>query len=510
MTALTPGSKLDGPIESGFRRTLVLVGVTLASALQALNVTIANAVLPHIQGDFSAGIEEVAWVLTAAMVGTAIGMPSSGWLGMRFGRRRSLLVCLSLFAIATLLLAFTTSLAQVVALRAAQGIFGGPLMPLGMPILLNAYPKREHDKVMAFWAGGSILATILGPPVGGWLTEFHDWRLALAFPAPFALLGVYIAADAIPESGKKFGLRLDWIGFLGLAASLSAIQLMLDRGNRLDWFDSREITIWVCVAAGALYVFVVRSAYTRHPFIDLRIFLDRNYAISIVCMMAAGWISFAPLMLLPSLLGRLQDVPVEIVSLMITPRGFGFAFGSFVLSHLIRVLDARLMLAIGFLIQASAAWYMTTFDIEVGLPEVTLSGIVLGMGESVIWTPLALIAFSRLSSDLHDYAAAVIHSARFFGGGIGISVGVIVLARSTQTSHAALVESVTPFPGVADIAAAAPVWDTATLIGLARLDNEIIRQASMIGYVNDFWLLLAVALSMLPLIALIEKPIRAK
>ncbi len=513
MNEMTAGTQLgDRPptiIDSAFRRTVILFSVIVAGALQTLSATIANAVLPQMQGDLSAGLEEISWVLTATMVGTAIGMPAAGWLGMRFGRRRSLLVALGVFTFASAALGVATSLEEVVFWRAVQGLAGGPMLPLSMPILLDVYPKKSHGMVMGFWAGGSMMGAVLGPPAGGVLAEIYNWRLAFVCMVPAGLLALYAIALTVPRFQTRPNLRLDWLGFLALAACLASTQFMLDRGNRLDWFESREITTWGVVASAALYLFVARCSYARQPFIDLRVFRDKNFAICAVCMVVAGVTSFAALMLLPSLLGRLQNLPLETVSLMLTPRGVGFMIGIFVLGHLVKVMDERLMMALGFCLQGVAFWYMTTFDLTIGLYEVFIAGMWMGMGEAVIWIPLSVLAFSRLSPGLVDYGAAVIHSSRFFGGGIGISAGVTVLARSTQANRAELNEHLSPFRQSFDIAGSQGVWDLSNLQGLMQLDIELFRQASMIAYVNDFWALTIAALIVLPLILFLDRPRRA-
>lgn len=493
-------------IESTTRRTLILVSVTIAGALQTLSATIANAVLPQMQGDLSAGLEEISWVLTATMIGTAIGMPSAGWLGIRFGRRRCLLIALAIFTFASGALGVATTLEEVVFWRAVQGLAGGPMLPLTMPILIDVYPKKEHGMVMGFWAGGSMLGGILGPPIGGILAEIYDWRLAFVCMVPAGLLAYYMIVLTVPHFKGRPSLRLDWIGFLGLACCLASIQIMLDRGNRLDWFESREIITWAVVAVTALYVFVARCSTARQPFIDLRVFGYKNFSICAFCMVMAGLTTFAGLMLLPSFLGRLQNLPLETVSLMLTPRGIGFMIGIFVLGHLIKVMDARAMMALGFVIQSVAAWYMTNFDLTVGLYEIFLVGVGMGIGEAVLWIPLAQLAFAPLPSSLHDYAAAIIHSSRFFGGGLGISLGVTILARSTQTNHAELSENISPFNETLNAMGTQGIWDLSTIQGLMRLDIELFRQATMIAYVNDFWALTLVAALVIPLIVFLDRP----
>jgi DHA2 family multidrug resistance protein len=507
---MTSDAHSDAPqsmiIGSPIRRTVILISVTVAGGLQTLNATIANAILPQMQGDLSAGLEEISWVLTATMIGTAIGMPSAGWLGMRFGRRKSLLAALAIFTLASGALGFSTSLDEVVFWRAVQGLAGGPMLPLTMPILLQVYPKENHGMVMGFWAGGSMLGAVFGPPVGGILAELYNWRVAFVFMVPAGAIALYMIALTVPRFSRRPTLRLDWIGFISLATGLASVQIMLDRGNRLDWFESREIITWAVAAAASLYVFIARCSYARQPFIDLRIFRHKNFAICAFCMLIAGVTSFAGLMLLPSFLGRLQNMPLETVSLMLTPRGIGFMIGIFILGHLIKIMDARAMMAFGFAIQAVAAWYMTTFDLSVGLFEIFIAGMGLGMGEAVLWIPLAMLAFAPLPAKLHDYGSAVIHSSRFLGGGLGISFGVTILARSTQANRAELNENLSLFNEAFSLSTPPGFWDLSNIQGLMRLDFEVFRQAAMIAYVNDFWALALAAVVVLPLIAFLDLP----
>lgn len=491
---------------SPLRRILILVSLTFAAALPTLNVTVGNAVLPQMRGDLSAGLEEISWVLTATMVCTAIAMPTAGWFGMRFSQRRALIVCIVAFTLASTMLGFADTLEEVVLWRACQGLFGGPISPLCIPVLLSTYPKRDHGMAMALWAGGVMLAPIMGPPLGGYLTALYDWHLAFGFMVPLGVVTYFFVVGALPESQGRSELRFDWMGFLALSIAVAATQIMVDRGTRLDWFESNEITMWALVAAFAFYIFLVHNLTTRQPFVDFRIFRDKNFVIGSTCLLVSGILTFAPLMLLPTLLGELRGVPVETIGFMLMPRGIGFVFGTFVLGRLIRIIDPRMMLAIGFLIEAIAFWYMTTFDLTIGLPEMFVAGVVLGAGEAVMWTPVATITFSTLAPHLHAYGSAIFQFGRFFASGMGISTAVIILSRSTQSNHATLSEFISPFSKVLHFREYADLWDISSAEGLARIEGELTRQASMIGYLNDFWLLMVLTLAVMPLILFLDRP----
>jgi len=497
-------------VDSRLQQTFILLSLTFASALPTLNVTIGNAVLPQIRGDLSAGLEEISWVLTANLVATAIAMPTAGWFGMRFGQRRTLIGSVIGFTIASSMLGFVDSLEGVVFWRAVQGLFGGPIPPICMPILLRSFARSEHGWVMAVWSGGVMLAPILAPPLGGYLTELYNWRFAFLFMVPVGIVTYFLVFAAINESKRNLDLRLDWFGFLALSVSVAATQLLLDRGNRVDWFESPEIIVFAVVAGAGFYVFLVHCLTTRQPFVDLRIFLDRNYAVAFACWCVSGIMTFAPLMLLPTLLGRLRDVPVETIGIMLMPRGVGFVIGAVIVARLIRVMDSRVLLAFGLASQVPAFWYMSTFDLGVGLPEVFVAGSILGLGEAFTWTAVATIGFSTLTPSLQGYGAAIFQFGRFFLSSVGISLMVTVLARSTQVNHASLSQGISPFNESLRVTNQSGLWDIEVLQGLARLENELTRQATMIGYLNDFWLLTLLAAAVVPLVLLLKRPRRER
>ena len=493
-------------VDSRLQQTFILLSLTFASALPTLNVTIGNAVLPQIRGDLSAGLEEISWVLTANLVATAIAMPTAGWFGMRFGQRRTLIGSVIGFTIASSMLGFVDSLEGVVFWRAVQGLFGGPIPPICMPILLRSFARSEHGWVMAVWSGGVMLAPILAPPLGGYLTELYNWRFAFLFMVPVGIVTYFLVFAAINESRRNLDLRLDWFGFLALSVSVGATQLLLDRGNRVDWFESPEIIVFAVVAGAGFYVFLVHCLTTRQPFVDLRIFLDRNYAVAFACWCVSGIMTFAPLMLLPTLLGRLRDVPVETIGIMLMPRGVGFVIGAVIVARLIRIMDSRVLLAFGLASQVPAFWYMSTFDLGVGLPEVFVAGSILGLGEAFTWTAVATIGFSTLTPSLQGYGAAIFQFGRFFLSSVGISLMVTVLARSTQVNHASLSQGISHFNETLRVTNQSGLWDIDVLKGLARLESELTRQATMIGYLNDFWLLTLLAAGVVPLVLLLKRP----
>lgn len=492
--------------ESPAQRTAILISTMFASSLPTVNITVVNVVLPQMRGDLSAGIEEISWVLTATLIAMAISMPTAGWITNRFGGRQSILVVTLAFTISTGMLGPATTLEEVILWRFCQGLFGGLIPSLSMVILLNSFPQQQHSRALALWAGGIMIGPVIGPVIGGYLSEIHNWRLAFLFMVPWGVIAYLTLLAFIPFTPKHANLRLDWIGFLTLAIALASAQLLLDRGNRLDWFDSQEIVVWTVISGFSIYLFVAHSVTTRQPFIDLRIFSDRNFLIGAAFMFVNGALTFASLMLLPTLLGDLRDVPAETIGILLTPRSLGFIFGTYVIGWVAKFVDPRLMLMLGYVVNAWAFWYMAQFNLTVGTTEVFIAGILLGLGEGIAWTPLVTITFSSLSQELRSYAVAMFHSARFFASGVGISLAVMVLMRSMQTNRAELNESLSHFSENSEFSGITVLWNLDHLGGLAALENELIRQATMISYVNDFWLFMIAALLVMPL-ALLAKPI---
>lgn len=495
--------------DSPAQRTGILITTMFASSLPTVNITVVNVVLPQMRGDLSAGIEEISWVLTATLIAMAISMPTAGWISNRFGARQSALAMTLAFTLSTAMLGPASTLEEVILWRFCQGLFGGLIPSLSMMIVLNSYPQRQHSIALALWAGGIMIGPIVGPVLGGYLSEVHNWRLAFLFMVPWGIIAYVAQLAILPATPKQTNLKMDWFGFLTLAVALASAQLMLDRGNRLDWFDSREIVVWALVFGFAFYLFIVHSVTARQPFIDLRIFVDRNFLIGSAFMFVNGGLTFASLMLLPTLLGDLRDVPALTIGILLTPRSVGFIFGTYVLGRLVKIMDPRLMLMLGYVVNAWAFWYMSQFNLTVGTVEVYIAGMLLGLGEGIAWTPLVTITFSSLSQEIRGYGVAMFHSFRFFASGVGISVAVAILTRSMQTNRAELSEHLTPFNEIMRFPENGGLWSLDRLSGLATLENEMMRQAGMISYVNDFWMLMIAALLIMPF-ALLARPAWAR
>ena len=492
---------------SSIQRWIILAVLAFTSGLAMLSLTIANAILPQMQGDLSAGFEEISWVVTATVAATAISMSAAGWSGIRLGQRRALIICTVGFTIASAMLGLADSLEQVIFWRTFQGLFAGPVPPMSITIVLNIFPIRQHGPATMGMTAGYALAPSMGPVVGAYLTDIYSWHVSFLFMALLGVVVISLIMAKTPAADRRSDLRLDWFGLLTLAVALGAAQWTLDRGNHEDWFESPEIVMSAIIVCFSVYLFLAHSLTSRQPFINLRIFLDKNYVIAFVFWSVAGVLEFVPLVLMPTLLGRLQEMPVEIVGILLAPRGIGFVFGIIIFMSLVKLVSPKVILAVGMAFHIPALWYLSTFDITAGLEQFILAGILLGIAESITFSGATTIGFSTLALELRAYGSAIFFCGRFFATSAGISIFVTLLSRSTQSNHATISETISPFNQVLPMINKAVLWDTSSLSGLARLNGEITRQSVMIGYLNDFWILLILSIVVMPLILLIDRPI---
>ena len=486
------------------QRAFVLLTLTMATMLYAMTVTIANVALPQMQGSLSATQDQIAWVVTFNIVATAVATPMAGWLAARMGRRRLMIAAISGFAAASFLCGLAGSVEELVLYRILQGACGAPLVPMSQAILLDTYPKHQHGPATAIWGVGVILGPIIAPTLGGYLSEAYSWRWVFYMIVPFALVslaGVMLCIKRRPQRAR--GVRLDWTGFLALSVTVASLQLMLDRGERQDWFQSWEILIWAGLALSALYVFVMHSLTASQPFLSPQLLRDRNFTIGLVIALVFGMLNFTPITLLPTLLQDLRDYPDSIIGLVLAARGGGtlvaFAFMIFASR-----LDPRIPMTAGFLLQAFAGWSMWQFDINVTTWDVLWTTALQGLGVGLIWVPLSVVTFSTLAPQHVPDGTAIFHLLRNIGSSIHISLSIALVIRTSKMNYAGMVESISPFNETLSLPWVRGLWSTAQQTDLAKLSDEIARQADMIGYLNSFWFFAVTALLALPLILLIR------
>ncbi|HEX6072110.1 MAG TPA: DHA2 family efflux MFS transporter permease subunit [Sphingomicrobium sp.] len=492
------------PLPTG-ERLIVTIGVMMAVLLQVLDTTIANVALPHMQASLGATQDQINWVLTSYIVASAIALPISGWLADKVGRKRLLLISVVVFTIASMLCATATSLGEIVLFRALQGVGGAFIVPLAQATLFDINPRERHGQAMALFGGGVMIGPILGPVLGGWLTDNYNWRWVFLVNLPVGIICALLMLRFMPKTETN-ERKFDLFGFALLGIALGALQMFLDRGEQNDWFSSWETIVEAGLAIAAGWMFVVHMFTARQPLFERAMFTDRNFATSLLFMAVTGVLLLAGLALLPPLLQTLYGYSVLQSGFLTAPRGFGTLISMLLAGRLIGKVDSRLLVGIGVVLMGYSLHMMTGFAIDQPARPVIVSGVVQGLGLGLIFVPLQTLAFETLATRLRTTGAALLNLSRNIGGSIGISVVGTQLVRMTQVSHADLAQNITqqtlPTANPEILQTIAPVAGPAAL---AYINAEVTRQALFIAYLDDFKLMMLVSFVVLPLLLLMRR-----
>jgi MFS transporter, DHA2 family, multidrug resistance protein len=489
-------------------RPMITVSIMLATIMQTLDSTIANVALPHMQGSLSASQDQIAWVLTAYIVAAAIATPLTGWMVDRFGQKNVFLVSIAGFTVASMLCGLSNSLAEIVAARLLQGVFGAALVPLSQVVLLDINPKEKQGPAMAVWGVGVMVGPILGPTLGGWLTDSYNWRWVFFINVPIGLLAAYGMWRYIrPVPGPR-QQRFDMFGFATLSLGLGALQLLLDRGQQNDWFSSTETWIEAIALVVMTTYFIAHTALTPadKSFVDFRLFKNRNYVTGILFIFIVGLVLYATRALIPTMLETLMNYPVATTGLVTAPSGAGTMIMMLIVGRLIGKVDLRLMLFAGFMITAVSLWQMAHYTIELSEGDIIWPGVIQGIGMGLVFVPLSAATFATLSPAMRAQGTALFSLVRNIGSSIGISLVQTLLVRNTVIAHASLTERVTYANPAWHNPAIAGAYDLSTQSGTALLDSTVTQQAAMIAYIDDFWLMLFLTVAVTPLLLLIRPP----
>jgi DHA2 family multidrug resistance protein len=493
-----------GPVA---HRGLITGSIMLSTIMQALDTTIANVALPHMQGSLSATQDQISWVLTSYIIAAAIMTPPTGFLADRFGRKRVFLWAVGGFTAVSMLCGIATSLAQMVGFRLLQGVFGASLIPLSQSVLLDTYPREQHGRAMAIWGIGVMVGPILGPSLGGYLTEYYNWRWVFYINLPFGALALAGILLYVPETTIRHR-PFDLFGFAMLSLAIGSLQLMLDRGELKDWFSSTEILIEAGIAALCLYMFVVQAFTTEHPFLDPHLFADRNFVTALAFIFLVGIVLLATLALLPPFLQNLAGYPVLTTGTVLAPRGIGTMMAMFVVGRLIGRVDQRLLILWGLSLTAFSLWQMTGFTPAVSTSTIVATGMVQGFGLGFIFVPLSTLAFTTLPPRLRTEAASLFSLMRNVGSSVGISMVTTILSQSTQANHAQLAEHANLFNPLYRAPWIPQGWSLTDPGGLALVDQAVTMQAATIAYLNDFRLMMYVTLAAIPMLLFLRPPRR--
>ncbi|MDR3453129.1 MAG: DHA2 family efflux MFS transporter permease subunit [Rhodoferax sp.] len=505
MSAVSIPGAAGAPTHAGVpHRRMITLSIMLATIMQALDTTIANVALPHMQGSLQASQDQIMWVLTSYIVASAITLPLTGWLCGQWGRRRVFIVSVIGFTVASALCGLSTSLVGIVLARLLQGVFGAALVPLSQAVLLDINPREKVGQAMAIWGAGIMVGPILGPLLGGWLTESYNWRWVFFINLPVGLFALWGIARYLPES-RPGSERLDIFGFATLSLAIGMLQLFLDRGQQLDWFDSWEIKLEAAAALVAFAFFVVHTWTAQGvSFFDRNLLKDRNFVTGLLFAFIVGMILYGTMALLPNLLQSLMDYPVVYTGEVTAPRGVGTMLAMIVVGRLVHRIDVRAIMALGFGLTAFALWQMTHLTLQMDAHLIIVSGFIQGLGIGFTFVPLSTATFATLAPVVRHQGTPIYSLLRNIGSSVGISVVQALLTRGADTAHAQLAATIVPGnQGLVNLPA---MLDPGTTTGLAILNAEVTRQGALIGYINDFSIMTVLTLAAIPLLLLMSSP----
>ncbi|HVN75138.1 MAG TPA: DHA2 family efflux MFS transporter permease subunit [Thermoanaerobaculaceae bacterium] len=497
-------------------RYLMAFTSMLGTLMEVVDTSVANVSLPHMQGTFSAGVDEITWVITSYLVANAVVLPITGWLANHFGRKRFYLSCLTLFTIASLGSGAAPTLPFLVVMRVIQGLAGGAMVPMSQAILLDSFPREERGKAMALFGVGVVFGPIIGPTLGGWITDTWGWRWVFYINIPVGMLGLLLGLMHItdpPYLRRREG-KVDVLSFLFICAGLGSLEVFLNRGQRFDWFDSNFIKFFGLTAVAGVALFIWRSLTAENPLVDLRVFKNRSFASATVLMFLLGFGLFGSFTMLPLYVQSLMRYTATWAGLVISPGGVASLVAMVVVAALIGKVDTRLLVLLGGILNITAIWLLQSVDLDVSFGYVMLSRLVQGFGLGFLFVPISTAAFSHLPPEQIGQATGLFNLLRNEGGSTGIALSATVLARHAQLHQARLMDHVTPYAPVVQerLAAAArglfPVAGldptTTQALSTRMLYGQIVQQALVKAYVDVFWMLTLAFVLFLPFILMLS------
>ena len=486
-------------------RRMITLSVMLATIIQTLDSTIANVALPHMQGSLSASADQITWVLTSYIVAAAIATPLTGWMCDRFTQKRVFLASVAGFTIASLLCGVSASLSEIVLARLLQGMFGAALVPLSQAVMLEINPPAQRGSAMAMWGMGVMVGPILGPSLGGWLTDSYDWRWVFFINLPIGATAFYGIWRYIRPTTAQRTMRFDVFGFATLSLAIGALQMLLDRGQDNDWLNSTETWVELLVFVISAAYFIVHTWFTpaQQAFVDFRLMKNGNFITGLLFIFIVGAVLYAVRALTPPMLQTLMDYPVMSAGLLMAPSGVGTMISMLLVGRLVGKIDSRLLLLTGFCITAVSLWIMSGYTLVLSQSDILWPGVIQGFGLGLVFVPLSTVTFSTLEPGMFAQGTALYSLVRNIGSSIGISLVQTLWVRNTQIAHASLAETVTSTSRAIQLSSTAG-YDLGSTAGLAALNGEVTRQAAMIAYLDDFKLMLGLTLLVLPLLWLIR------
>ena len=496
---------------------IVAVAVMLGTFMEVLDTTVVNVSLPHIAGSLSATVDEATWVLTSYLVSNAIILPMTGWLANYFGRKRILLLSVGGFTVCSLACGLATSLPMLIVFRVLQGACGGGLQPLSQAILLEAFPPEERGKAMAFWALGIVVAPMLGPVLGGWITDNYSWRWLFYINLPVGIAAVVMSKLFLrdPSYIRRAAGRVDVWGIGLLAVGIGALQVLLDKGQQEDWFSSHFITALTVICVVSLTVFVIVELRSRYPIVDLRVLKIPTYATGVFLMTVVGFVLYGSIVMIPIWLQTLMGYPALQAGFALLPRGLGAFLFMPLVGILMSHIEPRKLLGVGLVMAAYSLILLSNLNLSAGYWDIFWPQVILGVALSLLFVPLTTVTNSPIPVEKMGNATSIFNLMRNVGGSLGIATVTTMVARQSQTNLNVLGAHVSAFDPATRIRfeslrqafqAQGMDFATATRQAYAALFGMVQRQASMLSYSNIFFFMGMVFLVVVPLLLLMRRP----
>jgi DHA2 family multidrug resistance protein len=495
---------------------LVALAVMSATFMEVLDTSVANVSLPHIAGSMSATTEEATWVLTSYLVSNAIVLPATNWLSNVFGRKRFLATCIALFTFSSLLCGISTSLGMLICARILQGVGGGALQPIAQAILMESFPPAKRGQAMAIYAMGIVVAPIVGPTLGGWITDNYSWRWVFLINLPIGVLSVFLVQWLIfdPSHVSRANVtRIDYWGFGLLIIWVGTLQLILDKGQQEDWLESQWIVGGLMLTFAAFVAFLIRELRTASPIVDLRVFHDRNFSVGTTLIFVLGGILYGSIALLPLFLQTLLRYPALQSGMAVSPRGIGAFLATIIVGRIIGKVDSRWLLAFGFTLLAGSSYMLSRLNLEIGFRSVAIPNLLSGVAMSCIFVPLMTVTMGTLRKEELGNATGIYSLMRNIGGGVGISAVTTLVSRTAQVHQAHLVTHLTPFDPAYNTALQQTQAVLTPMVGSAAaahssvgmLYRNLVTQSSLLSYIDNFRLFAFSAALALPLVFLFKQ-----
>jgi DHA2 family multidrug resistance protein len=482
------------------RRIMVTVCAMSATIMQALDTTIANVALPYMQGSLSASLDQINWVLTSYIVASAIMTAPIGWCAERFGRKRLFILCAAGFTAASMLCGLSQNITQMVVFRLLQGAFGAALVPLSQAVMLDSYSEQERGAAMAIWGVGVMLGPIMGPTLGAWLTDNYSWHWVFFINLPVGIFTVIGLIVFMQETERHYHRAFDWFGFIALAVGIGSLQMMLDRGEQLGWFESPEIAVEAVVSAIGFYYFFAHSLTTANPFVRLELFRDRNFLAGCLFMAVIGVVLFGTMALVTPFMQNVIGYPILTAGFLLGARGVGTLVAMIMVGRLLSFIEARYLVFAGLAVTAVTLSHMVDFTDQTSSWTLVVVGVFQGFGLGLVFVPLSTAAFTTLPGHLRTEGSAILTLVRNIGSSIGISMVIAQLTSTTTRMHAHLAEFITPFNDALQAPQVSSILNTAAETGRNLLELLLLQQATIIAYANDFQLLMYLTVVTIPLV----------